>query len=76
MSVSLPQIKCGGPKEIIIGSMLTRTANYAKSRFRHSGTARGVYHVSSMIKLKSMSWAATANVDFFFSNGRDNSPCE
>lgn len=65
MSVSLPQIKCGRQKEMIIGSMLTRTANYAKSHFRHSGTASGVYHVFSMIKLKSMSWAAAVNVDFF-----------
>lgn len=65
MCVSLPQIKCGVQKKIMIRSMLTRTANYEKPRFRHSWTASGVYHVSSMIKLKSMPWAATANVDFF-----------
>lgn len=66
-AVSLPQIKCGGQKQIIIGSMLKRTANYNNSRFRHSLTASRVYHtrIFSQIKLKSVSSEVTLNVDIF-----------
>lgn len=66
-AVSLPQIKRGGQKQIIIGSMLKRTANYNNSRFRHSLTASRVYHarIFSRIELKSVSSEVTLNVDIF-----------